>query len=41
MLLGPPRVRPAGNESLAPQPAPGMRLQPNGLPSLPILDRVA
>jgi hopanoid biosynthesis associated radical SAM protein HpnH len=41
MLLGPPRSLPAGNDGGAPLPAPGMRVQPNGLPALPILDRVA
>jgi hypothetical protein len=41
MILGPPRTQPAGDESVAPLPAPGPQLQPNGLPSLPILDRVA
>ena len=41
MLLGPPRARPADDGPLAPLPAPGLQLQPNGLPSLPILDRVA
>ncbi|MFM7291407.1 MAG: DUF3463 domain-containing protein, partial [Planctomycetia bacterium] len=40
MVLGPPRARP-GDETHAPLPSPVPRLQPNGLPSLPILDRVA
>jgi hypothetical protein len=38
MLLGPPRrerVEPL------PAPSPALRLQPNGLPSLPVIDRVA
>ena len=34
-------TRPAGDESRSPLPAPGLQLQANGLPSLPILDRVA
>ena len=38
MLFGPPKARPAD----LPAPAPaaiGLRLQPNGLPSLPVIDR--
>ena len=43
MLLGPPRGKPAGEPQEAParRPVPGPVLQPNGLPALPILDRVA
>jgi hypothetical protein len=41
MLLGPPRARPAGDVAVAPLPSPARHVQPNGLPSLPILDHVA
>jgi hypothetical protein len=38
MIFGPPRARP---DDLRPLPAPAPRLQPNGLPALPVLDRIA
>jgi hypothetical protein len=37
MLLGPPR---RGRDEAPPRPAPGPRLQPNGLPALPVIDPV-
>ena len=40
-LFGPPKTKPALEPPLAAPASPGMRLQPNGLPALPILDRVA
>ena len=39
MFLGPPRGKPLVD--LPPPPAAEPRLQPNGLPALPILDQVA
>jgi hypothetical protein len=42
MLFGPPRGTPVPQQDMpARRPAPGLALQPNGLPALPILDRVA
>ena len=38
MIFGPPRAKPA---DLRPLPSPAPRLQPNGLPALPVLDHVA
>jgi hypothetical protein len=38
MLLGPPR---RGRDESAPLPSPSLQLQPNGLPALPVIDRVA
>jgi hopanoid biosynthesis associated radical SAM protein HpnH len=38
MLLGPPR---RGRSAPPPRPAPGLQVQPNGLPALPVIDRVA
>jgi hopanoid biosynthesis associated radical SAM protein HpnH len=39
-LFGPPRRAPGEPEMVpAPQPTAGLRLQPNGLPALPVLDR--
>ena len=37
MLLGPPRR----GRVEQPLPSPALRLQPNGLPALPVIDRVA
>jgi hopanoid biosynthesis associated radical SAM protein HpnH len=38
MLLGPPR---RGRSAPPPRPAPALQVQPNGLPALPVIDRVA
>jgi hypothetical protein len=43
-LFGPPKASPASVAEPIPEPAPagaGLRLQPNGLPALPVIDRVA
>jgi hopanoid biosynthesis associated radical SAM protein HpnH len=39
MFFGPPRRKQA--EVLPPSPAPALRVQSNGLPALPVIDRVA
>ena len=39
MIFGPPRSKPTADP--VPLPPAGPRIQPNGLPALPILDRVA
>jgi len=39
VLFGPPRTKP--EPAAEPAPAPGLRIQANGLPALPVIDRVA
>jgi hypothetical protein len=38
-IFGPPKPRTQAEQPLAPLPVPSLRRGPNGLPSLPILDR--
>jgi hypothetical protein len=38
MFFGPPR---RGRSEPTPLPSPALHLQPNGLPALPVIDRVA
>ncbi len=40
-LFGPPRPREPAPEPVPAPPAGGLRLQPNGLPALPVIDRLA